>query len=349
MPNAAKTPVADFFLGALSPAGFTGWFAEAAAEAGQTYLIKAGPGCGKSTLMRRLLEADAAPAGGYNERIHCSSDPASLDGAALRGAGALFLDATAPHTLDCKYPGAAERVVCLYDTLDNAGLAARRGEVLSLGARNTALLRQAAAHWALACGLLASRRALAALALDTARLDAFARRLANRTMPPHRAACPGKQAHRLLSAPTPGGLTVFTGTAAVLAPQTLYILQDADGAAAARLLGALADHAQKTATMRCSATARPKCAANSTICLSRRSGSGLSRRTPSTRCRCRAGVSGLRGLPTPRPWPPTARCAPPKSGKPPPCCKRPARCKPPPKPSTTRWKPITSAPLILKR
>ena len=245
MPNAAKTPVADFFLGALSPAGFTGWFAEAAAEAGQTYLIKAGPGCGKSTLMRRLLEADTAPAGGYNERIHCSSDPASLDGAALRGAGALFLDATAPHTLDCKYPGAAERVVCLYDTLDNAGLAARRGEVLALGARNTALLRQAAAHWALACGLLASRRALAALALDTARLDAFARRLANRTMPPRRAACPGKQAHRLLSAPTPGGLTVFTGTAAVLAPQTLYILQDADGAAAARLLGALADHAQK--------------------------------------------------------------------------------------------------------
>ena len=245
MPNAAKTPVADFFLGALSPAGFTGWFAEAAAETGQTYLIKAGPGCGKSTLMRRLLEADAAPAGGYNERIHCSSDPASLDGAALRGAGALFLDATAPHTLDCKYPGAAERVVCLYDTLDNAGLAARRGEVLALGARNTALLRQAAAHWALACGLLASRRALAALALDTARLDAFARRLANRTMPPRRAACPGKQAHRLLSAPTPGGLTVFTGTAAVLAPQTLYILQDADGAAAARLLGALADHAQK--------------------------------------------------------------------------------------------------------
>ena len=73
MPNTAKTPVADIFLGALSPAGSTGWFAEAAAEAGQTYLIKAGPGCGKSTLMRRLLEADTAPAGGYNERIHCSS------------------------------------------------------------------------------------------------------------------------------------------------------------------------------------------------------------------------------------------------------------------------------------
>lgn len=245
MSNAAKQPVADFFLGALSPAGFTGWFSEAAAEPGQTYLIKAGPGCGKSTFMRRMLEADAAPAGQYDERIHCSSDPASLDGAALRGAGALFLDATAPHTVDCVYPGAAERVVSLYDTLDNAYLAAHRGEVLALGARNSALLREAAAHWALACGLLARRRSLAALALDTNRLDAFARRLAGRTMPPRRCVKPGRQTHRLLSAPTPGGLTVFTGTATLLAPEALYVLQDADGAASARLLAALAGHARQ--------------------------------------------------------------------------------------------------------
>ena len=159
-----KTPVLDFFLGALAPSGFRGWFRAAADEPHQTpWLIKAGPGCGKSTLMRRLLAAaPPAPAGGWNERLHCSSDPGSLDGVRLPGARALFLDATAPHTLDSKYPGAAERVVCLYDTLDNAGLAARRGEVLALGARNTALLRQAAAHWALACGLLARRRAEAA-------------------------------------------------------------------------------------------------------------------------------------------------------------------------------------------
>lgn len=47
-------PVLDFFLGALAPCGFRGWFAEAAAEPGHTaYLIKAGPGCGKSTLIDR--------------------------------------------------------------------------------------------------------------------------------------------------------------------------------------------------------------------------------------------------------------------------------------------------------
>ena len=60
-----KAATVDFFLGALSPAGFTGWFAQAAAEDGQTaWLIKAGPGCGKSTLMRRLLDAAGDPPAG---------------------------------------------------------------------------------------------------------------------------------------------------------------------------------------------------------------------------------------------------------------------------------------------
>ena len=165
-----KAATVDFFLGALSPAGFTGWFAQAAAEDGQTaWLIKAGPGCGKSTLMRRLLDAAGdPPAGQYNERLHCSSDPASLDGVRLPGAAALFLDATAPHTLDCKYPGAAERVVSLYDALDNEALARQSGQILALGQRNADLMARAAAHWALACGLLARRRAEAADLLSTA-------------------------------------------------------------------------------------------------------------------------------------------------------------------------------------
>ena len=116
-----NTPVLDFFLGALSPSGFSGWFAQAAAEPGaRPRLIKAGPGCGKSTFMRRMGEraASCAPAGSVIEQLHCSSDADSLDGVRLPD-GTLYLDATAPHTLDCKYPGAAERVVSFYDTLDN--------------------------------------------------------------------------------------------------------------------------------------------------------------------------------------------------------------------------------------
>ena len=41
----------DFFLGAATPAGFKGYFEPLRREPGmQMYLIKSGPGCGKSTL-----------------------------------------------------------------------------------------------------------------------------------------------------------------------------------------------------------------------------------------------------------------------------------------------------------
>lgn len=240
-------PVVDFFLGALSPSGFTGWFAEAAADpAVTTYLVKAGPGCGKSTLMRRLAEADAAhfSARGTQriERIHCSSDPDSLDGVLLTDASALFLDATAPHTVDCKYPGAAERVVSLYDALDNGYLAAHSAAVLAAGRHNGDFLKQAGAQLALACGVLTQRRALAAQALDSDKMRRFGRYLANKTMPTRRHVQPGKQTHRLLSAPTPQGLVVYRETVTALA-DTVYAMQDPYGVAAP-LLSALAGHAR---------------------------------------------------------------------------------------------------------
>ncbi|MDD4850143.1 MAG: hypothetical protein PHO10_05525 [Gemmiger sp.] len=233
----------DFFLGALSPSGFTGWFAQAAQEPGiQPYLLKAGPGCGKSTLLKRLADADATSP--VIQRIHCSSDPDSLDGVLLPGPGALVLDATAPHTLDCKYPGAAERVISLYDALDNTRLAAHRAEILALGARNTALLHTAAAYFAFAAGLLEQRRALAAAMVDTARLAAFGARLAEKTMPPQKGCRrPGGQQHRLLSAPTPGGTTVFYDTIPALSDDQVAI-HDPYGAVAPLLLAQLASHAR---------------------------------------------------------------------------------------------------------
>ena len=48
----------DFFLGATTPAGFKGYFEPLRREPGmQMVLIKSGPGCGKSTLMKLLVAA----------------------------------------------------------------------------------------------------------------------------------------------------------------------------------------------------------------------------------------------------------------------------------------------------
>ena len=108
----------DFFLGATTPAGFKGYFEPLRREPGmQMYLIKSGPGCGKSTLMKRLART-AEQNGLLTQRIHCASDPDSLDGVILPGQHRAIVDATAPHVVEPDAPGADEVVVSLYHTID---------------------------------------------------------------------------------------------------------------------------------------------------------------------------------------------------------------------------------------
>ena len=104
MENARPVSV-DFFLGATTPAGFKGYFEPLRREPGmQMYLIKSGPGCGKSTLMKRLART-AEQQGETVERVHCASDPDSLDGVILPARHKAIVDATAPHVMEPDAPG----------------------------------------------------------------------------------------------------------------------------------------------------------------------------------------------------------------------------------------------------
>ena len=137
--SAVRSNSIDFFLGTTTPAGFKGYFEPLRREPGmQMYLIKSGPGCGKSTLMKRLA-LKAEQKGEPIQRIHCASDPDSLDGVIFLDKRAAIVDATAPHVLEPDAPGAEEQVVSLYHTLDADALRAHTDEVKHLFAQNAAL------------------------------------------------------------------------------------------------------------------------------------------------------------------------------------------------------------------
>ena len=124
----------QYFLGANSPTGFYSLYSELLPPetASVIYILKGGPGCGKSTLMRQVAQ-QAAQAGETVEYILCSADPDSLDAVVLPrlGAALVDIDATAPHVVEPKYPGAVEQYVNLGDCYDRAGLRAIRGEILT--------------------------------------------------------------------------------------------------------------------------------------------------------------------------------------------------------------------------
>lgn len=77
-----------------------------------SYVIKGGPGTGKSTLMKKISRK-AMELGFMTEEFHCSGDPESLDAVRIPGKGIALLDGTAPHSIDPKVPGAGQEVLNL--------------------------------------------------------------------------------------------------------------------------------------------------------------------------------------------------------------------------------------------
>ena len=122
-----------FFAAANTEHGFRSLFPVCFSpeEHRRIYILKGGPGTGKSTLMKNV--GFAAEANGYEaEYFYCSSDTASLDGVRIPALGVAILDGTAPHRVDPVYPGAVERIVDLGEAFDDAGLEKKKREIVSL-------------------------------------------------------------------------------------------------------------------------------------------------------------------------------------------------------------------------
>ena len=231
MENARPVSV-DFFLGATTPAGFKGYFEPLRREPGmQMYLIKSGPGCGKSTLMKRLART-AEQQGETVERIHCASDPDSLDGVILPARHKAIVDATAPHVMEPDAPGADEVVVSLYHTINAEALHPHADDVRALFARNAMLRSRAARYIASAGSLLLDSRRAEACSANFEKVRRYVKRLCARVLP--RTEAFGSEELRLLSAITPKGEVFYQGTAQALADK--FVVFRDDYGAVSRLL-----------------------------------------------------------------------------------------------------------------
>lgn len=174
-------------------------------EGWRAYIIKGGPGTGKSTLMRSVCAA-AEEAGVWAERIRCSSDPDSLDAVILPTLRRAIYDGTAPHVMEPTLPGACEQLVDLGQAWDGALLYQRREEIARLSARCSALHRQATSM--LACADVFRRRLTepARQAADLAKIDRAAHRLCERFGLAGSGAGRGRSSLRLACAVTPRGI-----------------------------------------------------------------------------------------------------------------------------------------------
>lgn len=152
MDNGATT---RWFLGANSGTGFYSLYGDFAAGDGDfLWILKGGPGCGKSTFLKHIGAA-AETKGLAVEYIKCSGDPDSLDGLYVPALKTGWADGTAPHTLDPRCFGATGAYVDLGAFCDTDATRRIEGDI-------TALTRRYRAHYARAYDCLAAAAAVSA-------------------------------------------------------------------------------------------------------------------------------------------------------------------------------------------
>jgi nucleoside-triphosphatase THEP1 len=122
--------VRKMFPGGNTSKGFKSFFDYVVPkDVNRIFCMKGGPGVGKSSLMRKVAKDMISR--GYDVDLYpCSSDPDSIDVIAIKKLGVVMLDATAPHIVDPKNPGAIDEILDLGRFWDRKAIESEKKDVV---------------------------------------------------------------------------------------------------------------------------------------------------------------------------------------------------------------------------
>lgn len=231
-----------FFLGANSCEGFVSHFGDCydPADGWRVYIIKGGPGTGKSSFMK-YIAAQAREIGFTVTLCMCSSDPNSLDGIIVRENKTVFLDGTAPHTVEPKFAGACEEIINLGEFWDGEYLKSRADEIMAVSRKNSEFHRAAAMYLSAAGDLMLESLARAKKHTEVGRAVSFAKGLCRRKIP-RKADCDGKEWVRFISGITPLGVVTYADTALSVCSDRV-IVSDKHGSVSSVIMGVVREWA----------------------------------------------------------------------------------------------------------
>ena len=171
----------SFFAGANGAGGFRGYYDSVFScdKYKKIFILKGGPGTGKSSLMKTVCGNLASDAD-FIEYIYCASDADSLDGVIIHGKnGDLvgILDGTAPHVRDAEIPGACDEIINLGEFWESSVLEKRRAEIEELTELKRDGFTRAYRYLAAADGLNSEIKRMTAKAVDSAKMKSACERV----------------------------------------------------------------------------------------------------------------------------------------------------------------------------
>jgi len=232
----------SYFLGSSGKNGFFSCFDQLTPkiEGQYTYIIKGGPGTGKSSMMKKI--ADEIEGRDIEcERIFCSSDPNSLDALIFPSLRVSVCDGTAPHTLDPVYPGATGEIINLGDCWDKKTVYSEKEKIIELTDKNKECHRRSRKFIESAFSIFSDGERIYADALDESHLMRYAGRVANRFFKKPSGKI-GLEKIRLLEAITPEGFIFLDETVSEMCDRVI-VFEDDFGVAAQKLVEELRTYA----------------------------------------------------------------------------------------------------------
>lgn len=154
------------FPGANTCRGYRSFFREGLSGLEQVFILKGGPGCGKSTLIRSLGQT-MLEQGHDVEFWQCSADSDSLDGVLIPDLKTAVVDGTPPHVVEPLCPGAVEELVDLGACWDRQELRRQKEEIVRLNRQISGKYADCAGFLAAAGDLLQAGRDNLAAAADS--------------------------------------------------------------------------------------------------------------------------------------------------------------------------------------
>ncbi|WP_078546585.1 PRK06851 family protein [Litchfieldia alkalitelluris] len=126
-----KGKIRNYYAGGNTAKGFYSLYDSALSGLERLFILKGGPGTGKSTLMKKIGE-NFVYKGIDIEFLHCASDNNSIDGVILPQYRIGIVDGTAPHIIEPSAPGIVEEYVNLGVAWDSNKLQRSKEHILEL-------------------------------------------------------------------------------------------------------------------------------------------------------------------------------------------------------------------------
>lgn len=188
----------EYFLGGASPTGFRSKFIEQINKPGYyTYILKGGPGTGKSTLMKKIAESFSDSEVSV---YRCSSDINSLDAVVIEDKKIIVVDGTAPHVFEASYPGVSQEIINLGSFWDRSKFSGHEDAVRYCTDENQKYHKRVRCYIEAIASLNTDIYNHADECLDKLKLSAYINRLAKKLIPKNTPNKKGEREFRQLSA-----------------------------------------------------------------------------------------------------------------------------------------------------